>query len=89
LTCKEIIARAKAKKGTMTTLKQLHSGHNHHHHNHDNTYLKSTSKNDAGAWITRVGLYVNLGMAISKGIGGYVFHSQGMFSTLLSLPSTS
>jgi divalent metal cation (Fe/Co/Zn/Cd) transporter len=31
--------------------------------------------------ITRIGLYVNLGMAISKGVGGYVFHSQGASSS--------
>lgn len=58
-----------------------HSNHSHHsHHNHaaDNVYLTSTNKNDAGVRITRIGLYVNLGMAISKGVGGYVFHSQGM-----------
>ena len=28
--------------------------------------------------ITRIGLFVNLGMAVGKGIGGYVFHSQGL-----------
>jgi Co/Zn/Cd efflux system component len=55
-----------------------HAGHSHHgHHHHDTTYLTSTNKHDAGVRITRIGLYVNLGMAISKGIGGYVFHSQG------------
>ena len=27
--------------------------------------------------ITRIGLYVNLGMAVGKGVGGYVFNSQG------------
>lgn len=57
-----------------------HAGHSHHghHHHHDNTYLTSTNKHDAGVRITRIGLYVNLGMAISKGIGGYVFHSQAL-----------
>jgi hypothetical protein len=53
-----------------------HAGH-HHGHNHDTSYLTSANRNDAGVRITRVGLYVNLGMAIGKGIGGYVFHSQG------------
>jgi hypothetical protein len=64
-----------------------HAGHSHggHHHHHDTTYLTSTNKNDAGVRITRIGLYVNLGMAISKGIGGYVFHSQGMSSCRLAL----
>ena len=51
--------------------------HGHHHHHHDNAYLTSANKNDAGVRITRIGLYVNLGMAIGKGIGGYVFNSQG------------
>lgn len=56
-----------------------HAGHSHHghHHHHDNTYLVSKNKNDAGVRITRIGLYVNLGMAVGKGVGGYVFHSQG------------
>lgn len=59
---------------------RAHSGHSHghHHHHHDNSYLVSKNKNDAGVRITRIGLYVNLGMAIAKGAGGYVFHSQGM-----------
>jgi Co/Zn/Cd efflux system component len=55
-----------------------HAGHSHHHHHHhDNTLLLSKDKNDAGVRITRIGLYVNLGMAVSKGFGGYVFNSQG------------
>lgn len=54
-----------------------HAGHSHHHHNHDNTLLLSKNKNDAGVRITKIGLYVNLGMAVSKGVGGYVFNSQG------------
>jgi divalent metal cation (Fe/Co/Zn/Cd) transporter len=52
-----------------------HTGHSHHH---DNTYLISKNKNDAGVRITRIGLAANLGMAIAKGIGGYLFHSQAM-----------
>ncbi|KAK5201886.1 mitochondrial metal transporter [Cryomyces antarcticus] len=54
-----------------------HVGHSHHHH-HDNTYLTSTNKKDAAVRITRIGLYVNLGMAIGKGVGGYVFNSQAL-----------
>jgi len=57
-----------------------HAGHGHHHHHHDNTYLTSKNKNDAGVRITRIGLYVNLGMAIGKGIGGYVFNSQALIA---------
>lgn len=60
-----------------------HSGHKHshgHHHHHDNVYLTSTNKNDAGVRITRIGLYSNLGMAIAKGIGGYMFHSKAMIA---------
>src|SRR6266480_2296712 len=59
---------------TMTSQTRTHSSHHHHH---DNAYLTSTNKSDAGVRITRIGLYVNLAMAIGKGIGGYVFHSQG------------
>lgn len=70
------LALAKVPMGTTTVQARSHAGHSHHHH-HDNTYLTSTNKHDAGVRITRIGLYVNLGMAISKGVGGYVFHSQG------------
>lgn len=55
-----------------------HAGHSHHHH--DNTYLTSANKNDAGVKITRIGLFVNLAMAIGKGIGGWVFHSQALIA---------
>jgi hypothetical protein len=61
------------------TQTRSHGGHSHHHHHHDNTYLVSKNKNDAGVRITRIGLYVNLGMAVGKGVGGYVFHSQGKY----------
>ena len=57
--------------------KRPHAGHSHSHQ-HDNSYLISKNKNDAGVKITRIGLYVNLGMAISKGIGGYYFNSQAL-----------
>jgi len=60
------------------TQTRSHGGHSHHHH--DNTYLTSTNKNDAGVRITRIGLYSNLGMAIAKGVGGYVFNSQSMIA---------
>ncbi len=60
------------------TQTRSHSGHSHHHH--DNTYLTSTNKNDAGVRITRIGLYSNLGMAVAKGVGGYVFNSQSMIA---------
>lgn len=56
-----------------------HAGHSHHHH-HDNTYLTSSNKNDAGVKITRIGLFVNLAMAIGKGVGGYAFHSQALIA---------
>ncbi|OCK81710.1 hypothetical protein K432DRAFT_294878 [Lepidopterella palustris CBS 459.81] len=63
----------------MTTTKTQTRGHaGHHHHAHDNTYLISTNKKDAGVRITRIGLYVNLGMALGKGVGGYVFNSQAL-----------
>lgn len=58
-----------------------HGGHSHsHHHHHDNVYLTSSNKNDAGVRITRIGLVANLAMAISKFIGGYVFHSQALIA---------
>ena len=56
-----------------------HAGHSHSH-KHDNTYLTSANKKDAGVRITRIGLFVNLGMAVGKGVGGYVFHSQALIA---------
>ncbi|CZR54444.1 related to mitochondrial iron transporter [Phialocephala subalpina] len=61
------------------TQTRSHGGHSHHHH-HDNTYLTSKNKNDAGVRITRIGLYSNLGMAVAKGVGGYMFNSQSMIA---------
>ena len=60
-----------------TSQSRTHAGHSHAHA-HGNTYLTSTNKNDAGVRITRLGLYVNLGMALSKGVGGYYFNSQAL-----------
>lgn len=57
-----------------------HGGHSHSHHHHDNTYLVSKNKNDAGVRITRIGLFSNLGMAVAKGFGGYLFNSQAMIA---------
>ncbi|KAH8700763.1 putative cation efflux family protein [Talaromyces proteolyticus] len=63
----------------MTTQKRSHAGHgHHHHHHHDNVYLTSKNKSDAGVRITRIGLLVNLAMAIGKFLGGYFFHSQAL-----------
>ena len=67
---------------TMTSNPQTrqHSGHSHHHHHHhhDNTYLTSSNKKDAGVRITRIGLFVNLMMAMGKGLGGYFLNSQAL-----------
>ncbi|PSR75364.1 cation efflux family-domain-containing protein [Coniella lustricola] len=68
---------------TSTVQTRSHGGHSHghghgHHHHHDNVYLTSQNKNDAGVRITRIGLYANLGMAVAKFAGGYVFSSQAM-----------
>lgn len=72
--------RLRSSMAAPTTIQaRSHAGHSHHHH-HDNTYLTSTNKNDAGVRITRIGLYSNLGMAVAKGVGGYVFNSQAMLA---------
>ncbi|SMQ50038.1 unnamed protein product [Zymoseptoria tritici ST99CH_1A5] len=70
---------------TSTTQKRSHAGHSHggHHHHHDNTYLTSKNSSDPGVRITRIGLYVNLGMAIAKGTGGVVFNSQALTADAL------
>ncbi|QVM13482.1 hypothetical protein D8B26_008089 [Coccidioides posadasii str. Silveira] len=52
--------------------------HHHHHHHHDTTYLVSKNRSDPGVRITRIGLLANLAMAIGKGVGGYMFHSQAL-----------
>ncbi|KAI9736945.1 MAG: hypothetical protein M1834_000534 [Cirrosporium novae-zelandiae] len=57
-----------------------HGGHSHSHHAHDNVYLTSTDKTDAGVRITRLGLYANVLMAVGKGVGGYIFHSQALLA---------
>ncbi|KAI7969210.1 hypothetical protein EIK77_006115 [Talaromyces pinophilus] len=57
-----------------------HAGHGHGHHHHDNVYLTSSNKKDAGVRITRIGLFVNLAMAIGKFVGGYIFHSQALIA---------
>ena len=66
---------------TMTSLvhSHQHSGHSHGHH-HGNTYLTSSNKKDAGVRITRIGLFVNLFMAIGKGVGGWLFNSQALIA---------
>ena len=61
------------------TQTRAHAGHSHSHH-HDNAYLTSTNKKDTAVRITRIGLFVNLSMAIGKGLGGYIFHSQALIA---------
>lgn len=66
---------------TQVLQKRTHAGHSHagghhHHHHGDNAYLTSKNSKDPGVRITRIGLYVNLGMAIAKGAGGYIFNSK-------------
>ena len=71
---------------TSTGMAVQHRSHGHshgHHHHHDNTYLVSANKSDPGVRITRIGLYVNLGMALAKGAGGYVFNSQALTADAL------
>ena len=62
-----------------STITRSIMGHSHgHHHHHDNAYLTSTNTSDPGVRITRIGLLVNLGMAIGKGVGGWYFNSQAL-----------
>ncbi|BFZ60768.1 mitochondrial metal transporter [Saitoella coloradoensis] len=62
-----------------------HAGHSHghghgHHHHHDKTLLTSKDKSNPGARITRIGLYVNLGLTILKAIGGYALNSASLLA---------
>ena len=63
-----------------------HSGHHHHHghgHHHGaDPFLLSKDTTDPGVRITRVGLYVNLAMVVTKGIGGWMFNSQALVCSL-------
>lgn len=54
-------------------------GHSHHHQHNEllSTSLESI-KSNPGVRITWIGLFVNVGMAISKGLGGVYFHSQAL-----------
>jgi hypothetical protein len=40
----------------------------------------SSDTTDPGVRITRIGLMVNLGMVVTKGVGGWVFNSQALVS---------
>lgn len=51
--------------------------HSHQYRGHTNTLLLPKDKKDDGLRITEIGLYVNLSMVITKGLGGYVFNSRG------------
>lgn len=61
-------------------------GHGHHHHHTDPTLLLSKDKNDAAVRITRLGLYLNVVLAIGKGIAGYYWNSKSMFLPFRGLP---
>lgn len=67
------MAKAKNNSPSKTSVRE-HMGHSHSHA-HDSTLLTG-NKNDPGVRITRIGLYVNVAMAVSKGLGGYVFNSK-------------
>ena len=54
----------------------------HHHHHEANPYLTSTDKTDPGVRITRIGLFVNIAMVITKGFGGWFFNSQALVRLL-------
>ena len=77
------ISFPKSLRVTLMGQSREHSGHSHgkgghHHHHHDSAYLTSTNKSDAGVRITKIGLYVNLLMAVGKGLGGWYFHSHAL-----------
>ncbi|POS83517.1 hypothetical protein EPUL_005405 [Erysiphe pulchra] len=72
---------------TLAQKRLLHQNHSvpsspihNHSTSHNKVFLTTTNKQDAGAKITRLGLYSNLAMAIAKGIGGYAFNSQSMIA---------
>lgn len=59
-----------------------HAGHGHghgHHHHTDPSLLLSNNKNDAAVRITRLGLFLNIVLAIGKGVAGYYWNSKSAF----------
>ncbi|KAF2087668.1 hypothetical protein K490DRAFT_73598 [Saccharata proteae CBS 121410] len=69
---------------TQTRAHAGHShGHGHHHHHTDPSLLLSSNKNDAAVRITRLGLYLNLVLAMGKGIAGYYFNSKMLIGDAL------
>ncbi|ANB11770.1 Mmt2p [Sugiyamaella lignohabitans] len=56
-------------------------GHSHSHSTEDNVFLQEKGGlSNPAIRITWVGLLVNVGMAIGKGVGGVVFHSQALLA---------
>ena len=55
-------------------------GHGHHHHGTDPALLLSSDKNDAAVRITRLGLLLNVVLAVGKGFAGYYWNSKSAFS---------
>ncbi len=55
-------------------------GHSHSHTNSAALLAKEAAGNKASLQITWIGLFVNIGMVLSKGIGGVVFHSQALIA---------
>ncbi|KAK8161616.1 putative cation efflux family protein [Phyllosticta citrichinensis] len=54
-----------------------HAGHSHGHHHHtDPSLLLSSDKKDAAVRITRLGLFLNIVLAIGKGVAGYYWNSK-------------
>ncbi|EOD42998.1 Mitochondrial metal transporter 1 [Neofusicoccum parvum] len=51
-------------------------GHGHHHHGTDPSLLLSKDKGDAAVRITRLGLLLNVVLAIGKGFAGYYWNSK-------------
>ncbi|TGZ84540.1 cation efflux protein [Ascodesmis nigricans] len=76
-------ARSRSPLPPQSSSLHLHShshGHSHSHsHNHEpNPLLLSRDRTDPAVRITRLGLLINLLLAVSKGIGGYYFSSQAL-----------
>lgn len=65
---------------SQTHVTHSHS-HSHSHSHHDSVFLveKGGLKNPA-LRITWIGLLVNVGIAVGKGVGGVVFHSQALLA---------
>lgn len=66
-----------------------HGHGHHHHHGTDPSLLLSKDKSDAAVRITRLGLLLNVVLAVGKGFAGYYWNSKSAFSPPWTFPPSN